>query len=218
MTGQPPKARRGCLFYGCFTLTVCLVAIIVAVVLGLYRFRKMVGEYTETGPEPVPAVTLPPAQLDQLQRRVDSFRDAVNGRRPTPPLVLNAQDINALIASDPELSDFKGKVFVKSLENGRAIVQMSVPLKELAFPMFRDRYLNGTATVEVSFQNGLLMARIEQLVARGKPLTGLYLNKIKNLNLAAGVNDNPRASVGLNRLQSLQLQDGDLVLTPKEER
>ena len=46
----------------------------------------------------------------------------------------------------------------------------------------------------------------------------MYLNKVRTLNLAAAINANARASVGLNRLQSIQLQEGQVMLVPKEER
>ncbi len=217
MPEQPPKARRGCLFYGCFTLIICFLGIILAALLGVYRFHKLVITYTDTHPVAVPVVTLPAAQLEQLQRRVDAFRDAVNAGRATPPLVLTAEEINALIGSDPDFAQAKGKLFVKGIENGRAEVQVSVPLGELGFAMFGGRYLNGTGKLAVTFQNGMLGFTAEDIVAKGKPLTGMYMNKIRSLNLAAPINNNARASVGLNHLQAIQLQDGKVTLTPREE-
>ncbi|HEV2209443.1 MAG TPA: hypothetical protein VG167_11745 [Verrucomicrobiae bacterium] len=216
---EPPnKPRRGCLFYGCFTLSLFFLAILLAALLGVYRFRRMVVDYTDTTPRALPVVALAPGQLEQLERRVDVFRDAVNARRTTEPLVLTTQEVNALISADPDFAKMKGKVYVKSLERGRATVMVSLPLADLGFAMFRGRYLNATMSVAVQFQNGLLDARADAVSAKGKPLTGMYLNKVRTLNLAAAINENARASVGLNRLQSIQLQEGQVTLVPKEER
>ena len=43
----------------------------------------------------------------------------------------------------------------------------------------------------------------------------VYMNKLRSLNLAANVNEDPHASVALNRLQSIQVKDGKLILVPK---
>ena len=109
MTTTPPsKPARGCLFYGCLTGSVCLVAILVAFLLGLHQLRRMVNEYTEAQPTPLPTVQMPPAQLDAAQRRLDGFIDAIRGGRPTPPLALTADEINALVGVVPGAQPWRG--------------------------------------------------------------------------------------------------------------
>jgi len=41
------------------------------------------------------------------------------------------------------------------------------------------------------------------------------MDKLRSQNLAANVNNDPHASVALNRLQSIQVQNGKIILVPK---
>jgi hypothetical protein len=218
MTDQAPtKSGRGCLFYGSLTGIICLVAILIAGLLGLHQLKRMLNEYTDTQPAPLPAVQVPPAQMEEVRLRVESFRDAVQAARPASPLSLTSDEINALIAVDPNFQDLRGKLHV-AIEGNLLKGQISAPLSEIGLPRFRGRYLNGTGTFSLSFQNGILDVRAEQLVVKGKPLPLTYLDAIRKQNLAAKLNDNPRAAAVLNHLEAVRVEDGKLLLIPKLDR
>ncbi|HVV71892.1 MAG TPA: hypothetical protein VHI52_10395 [Verrucomicrobiae bacterium] len=213
----PPVAtrpRRGCLFYGCLAGIVCLVAILVAGLLGLHELRRMLDKYTDTKPLPLPAVTISQQDYEQLQRRVDNFRDDLKAGRQAQKLELSSNEINALIAQDPDFKALKGKVYV-TIEGDRLGAQISLPMQEMGLPRFKGRYLNGKGTFALTLRNGILDVRAEELEVKGKPVPPTYMDAIKRQNLATGANDNPRASVGLNQLQGIEIRDGQLVLTPK---
>jgi hypothetical protein len=217
MTNQPPKRRKGCLFYGCLTLTACFLILMVLFLAGLYQFKRLVYQYTETAPMALPELHMTAEQMDAVQKRVDAFRDAVNAGRKTEPLALTVDDINALIHTDPELKALKGRLYVTALEDGRGKLAGSVRLGDIGAPVFRSRYLNGTATIGVAFQNGILGLMPEELTAKGKPLPAPAMDKIRSMHVATRVNEDPRASVALNRFQSVEIRDGKLILTPKQE-
>ena len=210
----PTKRRRGCLFYGCLTGTVCLLAILLALLLGLHQLKKMIAEFTDAAPMPLPTVQMSAEDLDRVQRRIETFKDAVRSGRPTPALELSSDEINGLIASDINMAALKRKFYV-TLDDGHLKGQLSVPLAQLGLSIFRGRYLNGTGAFSVSLQDGNLAVRPEAILVKGKLLPWVYMNKLRSQNLAAGVNDDPRASVALNRLQSIQIKDAKLLLTPK---
>lgn len=217
MTNPPPKRRKGCLFYGCLTLTACFLILLVLFLAGLYQFKRLVYQYTDSSPMALPELHMSTEQMDAVKRRVDTFKDAVNAGRATEPLVLTADDINAIIHTDPELKALKGRLYVTALEDGRGKLAGSIRLGDIGAPVFRNRYLNGTATVGVSFQNGILAFKPEELMAKGKPLPAPAMDKIRSMPIASRVNDDPRASVALNRFQSVEIRDGKLILTPKQE-
>lgn len=217
MTNPAPKRRKGCLFYGCLTLTACFLILLVLFLTGLYQFKRLVYQYTDSAPMTLPELHMSAEQMDTVQKRVDAFKDAVNAGRAKEPLALTADEINALIHTDPELKALKGRLYVTGLEDGRGKLAGSVRLGDLGVPFFRSRYLNGTATVGVGFQSGILVFKPEELTAKGKPLPGPVMDKIRNMPTASRVNDDPRASVALNRFQSIEIRDGKLILTPKQE-
>src|SRR6266404_3546892 len=153
MAEQRPKARRGCFFYGCLT-GVTLLLIVLAGFLAGYRYaRKMFNDFTDSKPLPLPTVQLSQPQLDELQQRIERFREAVRQRQPAAPLALTANEINALIATDPDLKELKGKLYV-TIEGGQLKGRISVPMEQVGLPVFRGRYLNGDGTFSVSLRNG----------------------------------------------------------------
>src|SRR5207302_9903530 len=163
-----------CFFYGCITCVVCLVAILIAGLIGLHQLKKMLYEYSDDKPLALPKVQVSPAQAQEIQRRVESFRDAVQTGRSTPPLELTTDEINALIATDPQFENLRGKVFVE-IEADRLKGQVSVPFSDLGLNRFRGRYLNGTGTFSISLKNGSIDVRAEQIEVKGKPLPKTYM-------------------------------------------
>lgn len=218
MAEQPTvKPRRGCLFYGCITGVVCLIAMLLALLLGLHELRRMLNQYTDTKPATLPTVQLSPAQIDQVERRWDSFRDAIRASANPPPLELTADDINALIENDPDFRPLKGVLYVE-IEGDELKGQLSVPMDQLELFRFRGRYLNGTGLFSLTFQNGLLRIVPEEIWVKGRPLPNVYMERIRRLNFAAQANENARSSVALNRLQSIQIKGGKLIIVPKVEQ
>jgi hypothetical protein len=218
MIEEPPqKRRRGCLFYGCLSGIACLLAIMVAFLLGLYQLKRMLNFYTDTHAISLPSVQLTAAEMDVLKRRVENFQDAVRSGRPTEPLSLSADEINALIGSDPNLTRVRGRVYV-TIDGNRLKGQVSLPLAELGLPFFRGRYLNGTGVFAVGLHRGDLLVTADSLAVKNKPLPAVYMDKIRSENLAANLSSNPRASVALNHLQDVRVGDGKLILVPKVEQ
>jgi hypothetical protein len=218
MNEQPPvKRQHGCLFYGCIAGAVCLVAILVAFLLGLHMVKKALNQFTDTKPMPLPVVQMSQAQIDEVQKRFDAFTDAVGAGRSTPSLELTSDEINALIANRPGLSAAKGKLYL-TVQDGRLQAQISLPMDQVGLPMLKGRYLNGTSTFAVSLQNGILFVTPVEILVKGKPLPGVYMDKMRQQNFATGINNDSQASVALNRLQSIEVTDGKLILVPKEQK
>jgi hypothetical protein len=212
-----PKPRKGCLFYGCLSGAVCLVVILLAFLLGLHQLKQMVNFYTDTNPAPLPTVQMTPAEIDQLKQRIENFQDAVRSGRPTSPLSLTADEINAFIQTDPNSTRFKGKLYV-TIEGNRVKGQVSFSLDDLGLRIFRGRYLNGSGVFAVSLQNGNLVVTPDVLVVKGRPLPGVYMDKFRSQNLAESLNNNPKASVAFKHLQEIRINDGKLILVPKVEQ
>lgn len=207
------KGSRGCLFYSLVGVGLALVVVGVATFLGMRAAKKMIGEYTDAAPKPLPEVSLTPAEMQALQDRLNDFQQAVRQGRAEQPLRLSSDEVNALISTSPAGEAFRGRVHVQ-LEGSTPRAQLSLPLDELGLPVFKGRYFNGTATFEISLHDGFLRVSPTDLNANGRRLPGIYLDKIRKLNLAEKVNADPRASLALENIRSVEVKDGQLVVQP----
>jgi hypothetical protein len=217
MTDPAAKPRRGCFFYGCITGLVLLVLVLGALMVGLHYVKKMVNQYTDTRAVELPTVQMSQAEISSLKQRFEAFEQAVRAQRPVEPLALTADDINALIARGPERQALKGKFYV-SLEGDQLKSEVSVPLPKVGWSMFKGRYLNGSATFNLSFHNGALSVTPQTIVVKGKPLPEVFMQEIRKQNLATKPADDPDAAAMLRGLEDIQIKEGKLVIVPKEKK
>lgn len=217
MTDQAAKPRRGCFFYGCITGLVLLVIVLGALMVGLHYVRKTVNQFTDSQPMELPTVQMSQGEMDKLKQRFEAFQKAVREQRPTEPLVLAADDINALIANGSERQALKGKLYV-GLEGDQIKGEVSVPLREIGLSVFRGRYLNGSATFNLSFTNGVLSVAPQTIIVKGRPVPEVYMQEIRKQNLAAGFTNEPATAAVLQALEGIQVKEGKLVVVPKEKK
>jgi hypothetical protein len=211
MTDQPPvKRRRGCLFYGCLTSSILALVVLAGLLLG---YLKILNTFTDTKPMALPTVNMTEAEMAQVRQRVDTFSQDIRSGRSPNPLTLSGDELNALILTDPNLGKLKGQLYV-NIEDNQIKGQLSVPTARIGLAMFRHRYINGSGTFNVSLTNGTLYVTAQSLSVKGKPIPEKYMQQVRLQNLAQGFNDDPKVSVGLNKLQSIDVKDGKLVVVP----
>jgi hypothetical protein len=214
VTDQTVKPSRGCFFYGCISGAVLLVILLGGLLLGLHYMKRMVLRYTDTKPVELPTVQMSQAEMAQAKERFEAFRQSVREQHATKPLTLTADEINALIASGSDQQSLKGKLYV-SLDGDQVKGELSVPLQEVGLSMFSGRYLNGSATFNVSFQDGRLAVTPQSIKVKGEPLPEFYLREIRKRNLAVALTNDPGTAAVLKGLEEIQVKDGKLVLAPK---
>jgi len=196
---------------------VLLVIVLGALLVGLHYVRKMVNNFTDNKPMELPTLQMSKAEIDQVKQRFEAFQQEVREQRATKPLVLTADDINALIASGSEPQSLKGKLYV-SLEGDQVKGEVSVPLQEVGLSMFRGRYLNGRATFNLGFRDSVLIVTPRTLIVKGTPVPEVYMQEIRKQNFAASLTNEPTAVAVLKGLQDIQLKEGKVVIVPKEQQ
>lgn len=216
MTDPVAKQRRGCFFYGCLASSVLLAASLTTAFLGLWHLKKALNEFTDQRPIPTPVAQVSAAQGEELRQRVEAFEQALREHRPAAPLVLSAQDVNALIATNRHFHALRGRLQV-IIQGNRLQGLVSLPLSEVGLSMFESRYLNGTATFGLSLDSGLLRVWFDHFQVRGKSLPRLLMNRIRSQNLAEQFKPDAQATAVLERLQALEVKDGKLVAIPSRD-
>ncbi len=211
------KSHRGCCFYILVIGGLLLAIILIATIAGVTAARKMLNEYTELHPVQLPALQMSKSEIEALQERVAAFQQGIRQHRPTAPLALTADDLNALIATMPAGEPFRGKIYFR-IEGNRLKGDLSLPMASLGLGIFKGRYLNGTAIFQLELRDGHLQFSPQSLLVKGKMPPKPYMDMIRRENLAQKLNADPRVSMGLDQLQSIHVENGKLVLVPRITR
>ena len=208
---NPPK-KRGCLFYGCLSVLVLGICIVVFGLIGLNlakkKFLALRAEWTDLTPQAIETVTYPPPQREELQARVAKFKQALDAGKLGEELVLTATDLNVLIGENP---DTKGRLFV-TVDGDRFKAKVSIPLQDIGPLKLSGRYLNGEAVLRVALENKMLDVRVDSVEVRGKPLPDFIMKEFKKNNLAKDFNADPDHQKELDKFDSLHIKDGKIII------
>jgi hypothetical protein len=218
LPNQPPQPRRSqtgkWLGIGCLA---ALAILIVIIVIGYYGVKSFVGglvnKWTDAQPRNLPQLNMPEAQAREVCARASAFWTAVRENRPTAPLLLSGDDLNALIKYEPDWSELAGKVYI-TINGDKIRGEISLPL-EIILPMFKGRYLNGSGVWAVQLVQGRLFIFLEKIEVKGKDVPEDFMKDFRTKNLAEDVNKNEKNTAALSRLESITVQNGQLRIVPK---
>jgi hypothetical protein len=209
VTGQsnPPKPR-GCFFYGCLALAVAGLLCVAAIAAVYFWARSVLNTYTSTTPALLEKVEYPPAQMDALKGRLQTFKKALDDGKESVELVLTADDLNALISQEARL---RGTLFVR-IEDDRIKGEISMPLPNAGPFRLKGRYLNGAAVFRVALNGGVLDVRLNDVLVQNKPLPAVIFKELKSRNLAQDFQTDPRTAADIAKFESIQITNGAMRL------
>jgi hypothetical protein len=216
----PPRQKGlGCFARGCLILLVFAIVLAIACFAGMYwgfqRHSAIVhGIYwlakthsIAEAPLPVPEFTASDEQIQAVRERWEDFDQKTRAGQPAE-IELNADDINSLIATNPEV---RGKVFV-SIEGNQLRLQASAPLGEfLGRPGY---YFNGDITVEFKGAESLDNPQLNRLMVNGQQVPSDLLNwKYRSRRLREYLADYQNS----HDIGTIEVRDGKLILRSRTE-
>ena len=158
---------------------------------------------------------MPAERRRTVAERFDAFKKAVEEGTPTEPLVLNSDDLNALIE---ERTPFKGKLYA-TIEKDKLKGEVSIPLDEIpSFGLTRGRYLNGQAELKVSLEGGLLLVTIDSFEINGKQLPSQFMEGVRQQNLAKELYKDVKNVEKIRKLESIVIKDGQIIIKAKDRQ
>ncbi|MEI6714653.1 MAG: hypothetical protein WCO60_12930 [Verrucomicrobiota bacterium] len=212
----PAPKRRGCLFVGCLSL---VGASLLLVIVGLFAIpaaiHKLVDRFTQPQAAALPPIETSADQKAALFAKVKAFQDAIETHQPAPTLVLEKDELSALIANSPKSAELKDKVFV-SIEGDQIKCALSYPLGKVGLMDFSGRFLNGTGTLKLSLANGVLLATLESLTVPQHDIPEAVMNEIRKENLASRVSDNVELSKVIQKLDRIEIKNSQLIIKARE--
>ena len=211
-TPEPPKKKnKGCLFWGCLGAAMICLLVVGAFAIGAWTLRKRVLGFTETQPASIPVAQVGSTQARRLKAKTSTFETALRrGRAGTFRFTDN--DLNALVATVPDLEVWRGKAFV-TIDGNRLIADASIPLDQV--PGMRGRYVNGKVELDVQVRDGRLEVYPLGVTVKGKPLPPQLMAAFKTRNLAEQAQTNPNLRKALAHIDSLKIENGAVVIRTK---
>ena len=166
----PPPQGMGCFSKGCLTVVVFILLLAAAFVGGTFlAVRFLRTSYFTSTPVQLPVATSTAGEQQAAHAKWNEFENAARDHR-SARIELTADEINALIASEPKL---RGKAHV-TIDGDTARLLVSVPLEEVR--LLRGRYMNAECTVQSSPDGNPAHARVTSIVVNGRPVGEDVLN------------------------------------------
>jgi len=204
---QPNRNGKACLF-GCLALVALGLLALGGTAAGLFfAFRSVTENYLDEKPVALPRADLSDTDRAALQARVQDFVAALEGGDdPSGPLVLTADEVNALVAAYAGQRGFDPPVHV-SFDGDKINGQLSIPLL--------GRYLNGQATLVAAISDGRPLVFVDSLNLAGATVPDSIMTGLRTENLAKSVVNDPALMAYVEKLEYITVQDGKLKITAK---
>jgi hypothetical protein len=177
----PPKKGLGCFGRGCLIVSVFVIVLVVACFGGMYwglhrHSALFYGNYwlaktrsIANAPTPVPEFTGSDQQIQHVRERWQEFEQKTRAGQAAE-IELNADDINALIATSEEL---RGKVFA-SIDGNQIRLQTSLPIGEfLGRP---GHYFTGDVIIELEDAQSPDNPRFRRVTVNGEQVPTDFLD------------------------------------------
>jgi len=149
-TPSPAPRGMGCFAKGCLTLIIVgLVLVVVFVGGSVFVLNRAIHVFTSTEPVQIQVRQSTPAELEVAKAKLDTLRSAARNHQETT-IEFNANEINALIANEPEFRGAAGHARV-AVANSIASLDVSAPLDSMHWKRLNGRWFNGNIQFGFSY-------------------------------------------------------------------
>ena len=211
----PQKSGAGCFSWGCTAVLVFLLLIVGALfTLSYFSFSK-ITHLTSTAPTTPAAFDGGDGVYQKAMQKTDDFSQTIQQNKPTS-LELSADEINTLIARDPDFAKYQIRTFV-SMTGDHADVQISLPTNLIPYGLIKDRFLNVEADVTPAFDPATksINFTLHSFKFAGGTVPPEELPKVQdNLNplINTQIQNSPDAKQVLDRAKDIEIRNGKLII------
>ena len=179
-----------------------------------------VANFTTDQPVAIETPEFTPAQVKDATDRYEAFYAAMKAGQTPEPLVLSAQDINALLFNHSDFKAIAGKGKV-DIQDNLMKSAVSVNLEDLEIPVkfiadaVAGRYFNGEVTLSISMPSGRPTAFIEELEVNGMHPPEEMMAGLQQENLLKEAQSDPNLKKFFDQISDLKIENNQLVIVPK---
>ena len=202
---EPPPHQRGlgCFAKGCLILVVFFILLGLAFVAGTYYAAKYLKtEYFSAHHDRLPISQATVGEEEAARARWDAFEKTAHANEAAR-IELSADDLNALIASEPKLH---GNAYV-TIEDNTAHLQLSIPLGKARW--LTGRYINAQCSVQAAPSGKPEAALITSITVNGRPVGEEFLSwQYGSWSFKRYLSD----WIGQTNLKTFEISDGKVIL------
>lgn len=210
-----------CLAKGCTTIAVLVAFVFILLFAGGVYMNRQFGSYYGEERRPLPANTTTDAQYQAALGKLQPLVGA--GSAAAPQAVdLTADDLNALVAHDPRLASAKDKCFF-TIPGDQLSVDISAEIPQNNPRAAKTYYFNVRVIGGVSVAGGkvdLEPSKVQSFSGSEFPgwllSSSVFQSMISGFNqgLNKDIHNNTDLSAMADRIQSVKIQNGHLLLVP----
>jgi hypothetical protein len=212
------KSGWGCAGTGCVIVLIIAVLAAGALYLGGKKALQTVQSATTTVPVVIPTADAGPEVYTAAENKMDTFEQAFQRGAPAT-LHLNTEEINTLIARDPDWEKARGRVAVQ-LKDNTARLQASIDLSMMGTQIVAGRFLNVDSTLGISFDPATqrLAFDVQSINMNGQTApanSAATMNALVNTLVNQQLQNLPAAHDVLARVQKADIENSELVIEMK---
>ena len=219
---QQKKDNTSCVLIGCLVVAgigvLGIIAVVVGAAVGLPMLMNMALDmYTTDEPLELPVVSMGEQEYDELTDRMQTFGDALKSGDPVAPVTLTADEINALLQSNPEFMASGGQIYVEISSGDQMTGQVSLPVGAIlpGVESAQGRYFNGEAVFTVGVLGNALFVGIDELVVNGENVPNEIMQSVRQENFATSFVNDPNMGPIFRQIEDIRVEDGKLLIIPK---
>lgn len=213
-----PKSSSG--INGC--LIGCAIVLLVGVIgAGLVAFAVYQGAKgaldaaTETAPRELPPLELSPEEQAASEEKFNQLKAAFESGSETKEFALTGNDINVMLRSGEDIRVLGESVFV-TVAAGEVRGEVSLDLGSvIPIGFLKGRYLNGSATFDVSATNGRLFVFVENFQFKGEDPPAEVVDQLRSQNLAQEMANDPQFKDFFAKIDAIRVEGDQLIITLK---
>ena len=219
---QPPQKKKGlgCLGCGCAILLAILLLVLAFFgAVAYYSYHELALLSSPVAMD-IPAYAGSDDVYNGASKKIADFNQAVGTGNPGS-LTLSADEINSLIAHNPDLARYHVRAVV-TLNGDEAHLEGTVPTSSIPFvrALVKDRYLNLDATFALTFNSDTKMIGIDlhkmQLGETEWPTNQLpTLQAEIDPGINTAIRKNRQAANALLAAKTVTIRDGNFVIETK---
>jgi hypothetical protein len=199
-SGKKKKKKRGCLFYGCFTITLLLM--LITTIIGILLWMLLSLE-----PEPLPKIALDDDAIRRVKERIEQFEKALDeGKRAE--VSFTGEELNVILIAFNELDRFKNHVYLY-VEDNEVKGKVSFPPSMFAtLERFVPKgvFLNGNGKFSIYVSGGEFHVHMESLKVKDRSLPEAVMAAIRSENLAARIPLDVKRKERIKKIRSVTMR------------